>query len=108
MATGFSRPEVNQHVERVGHLASELERNGVCIVASFVSPYLESRRFVRNICQNYIEVYAQGRAPGSTGRFARATTRHINRHLAASLREIVDGPTIVAWRHILDALIGNS
>ena len=56
--TGFSRSEVNQHVERVGHLASELEKNGVFVVASFLSPYRESREFVREICKNYIEVYA--------------------------------------------------
>lgn len=55
--TGFTRNEVNQHIERVGHLASELERNGVFVVASFLSPYLESRRFVRSVCQNYIELY---------------------------------------------------
>ena len=56
--TGFSRPEVNQHIERVGHLASELEKNGVFVVASFLSPYRESRQFVRDICKNYIEIYA--------------------------------------------------
>lgn len=55
--TGFSRAEVNQHIERVGHLASELEKNGVFVVASFLSPYKESRDFVRNICTNYVEVY---------------------------------------------------
>jgi adenylylsulfate kinase len=55
--TGFSRDEVNQHIQRVGHLASELEKNGVFVVASFLSPYEESRRFVRNLCKNYVEVY---------------------------------------------------
>jgi adenylylsulfate kinase len=55
--TGFSRSEVNQHIERVGHLASELEKNGVFVVASFLSPYRESRQFVREVCKNYIEVH---------------------------------------------------
>ena len=55
--TGFSREEVNRHIKRVGHLASELEKNGVFVVASFLSPYEESRRFVRDVCENYIEVY---------------------------------------------------
>ncbi|MCC6278516.1 MAG: adenylyl-sulfate kinase [Oligoflexia bacterium] len=55
--TGFSRNERNLHIQRIGHLASCLEKNGVSVVASFISPYEESRRFVRNICQNFVEVY---------------------------------------------------
>jgi len=45
-ATGFSRAEVNLHIERVGYLASKLERNGVFVVASFISPHAESRDIV--------------------------------------------------------------
>ena len=55
--TGFSKHEVNEHIKRVGLLASRLENVGVFVVASFISPYQESREFVRKICQNYIEVY---------------------------------------------------
>ena len=38
-------------------LASRLENRGVCVVASFLSPYRESRDFVRDLCQNFIEVH---------------------------------------------------
>jgi len=55
--TGFTRDEVNEHIERVGLLASRLENRGVCVVASFLSPYRESRDFVRDLCQNFIEVH---------------------------------------------------
>ncbi len=55
--TGFTRDEVNSHIKRVGHLTSMMENNGISTIASFVSPFTESRDFVRNICQNYIEVY---------------------------------------------------
>jgi adenylylsulfate kinase len=55
--TGFARDEVDNHIKRVGHLASMLEKNGVITIASFVSPYKESRKFVRNLCDNYVEVY---------------------------------------------------
>jgi len=55
--TGFTRDEVNMHIERVGLLASRLEKSGVFVMASFISPYKESREFVRNICENYIEVH---------------------------------------------------
>ena len=55
--TGFTRDEVDNHIKRVGHLASMLEKNGIITIASFVSPYQESRQFVRNLCNNYVEVY---------------------------------------------------
>jgi adenylylsulfate kinase len=55
--TGFTREERDGHIKRVGYLASKLEKNGVSVVASFVSPYEESRQFVRGLCRNFIEVY---------------------------------------------------
>jgi adenylylsulfate kinase len=55
--TGFTRPERDAHIKRVGYLASKLEKNGVFVVASFVSPYEESRTFVRGLCQNFVEVH---------------------------------------------------
>jgi adenylylsulfate kinase len=55
--TGFTRPERDQHIRRVGFLASRLERQGVFVVASFVSPYQDSREFVRGLCRNFIEVW---------------------------------------------------
>ena len=55
--TGFSRQEVNQHIERVGHLASRLENRGVFVVASFLSPFEESREFVKNLSKNFIEIH---------------------------------------------------
>lgn len=56
-ATGFTRPERDAHLRRVGFLASKLEAQGVFVVASFVSPYEESRRFVRSLCRHFIEVH---------------------------------------------------
>jgi len=55
--TGFSKEERDRHIRRIGFLASMLERNGITVVASFIAPYKESRDFIRNICENYIEVY---------------------------------------------------
>lgn len=55
--TGFTRDEVNLHIERVGFLSSKLESQGVFVVASFLSPFEESREFVRKICKNFVEVH---------------------------------------------------
>jgi adenylylsulfate kinase len=56
-ATGFSRPERDAHIRRIGYLAGKLEQNGVWVVASFVSPYEESRQFVRKLCRRFVEVH---------------------------------------------------
>ena len=55
--TGFTKKERDEHVKRMGFLASMLERNGVTVLASFISPYRESRDFVRKMCKNFVEVY---------------------------------------------------
>jgi adenylylsulfate kinase len=56
-AIGFTRDERDAHIKRVGELASTLEQNGVSVVASLISPYEESRRFVRGLCRNFVEIY---------------------------------------------------
>jgi 3'(2'), 5'-bisphosphate nucleotidase len=55
--TGFSRPERDAHIRRVGWLASRLEHHGVTVVTSLVSPYVESRRFVRSLCRRFVEIW---------------------------------------------------
>ena len=55
--TGFTRPDRDAHIRRVGFLASRLESHGVFVVASLVSPYRESRDAVRAMCASFIEVY---------------------------------------------------
>ena len=55
--TGFTREERDTHVKRVGFLASKLESHGVFVVASFVSPYRDSRAFVRGLCSSFVEVH---------------------------------------------------
>ncbi len=56
-ATGFTRPERDQHIRRVGWLASRLEHHGVFVIASLVSPYQDSRQFVRGLCRRFLEIY---------------------------------------------------
>ena len=57
-ATGFSRAERDEHVKRVGFLASRLEKNGVFVIAALISPYRETRDFVRTLCNQFVEVHA--------------------------------------------------
>ncbi|MFP4487953.1 MAG: adenylyl-sulfate kinase [Bacteroidales bacterium] len=55
--TGFSKEERDRHIKRIGFLASILEKNGVIVIAAFISPYEESRQFVKSLCNNFIEVH---------------------------------------------------
>ncbi|MEX0720006.1 MAG: adenylyl-sulfate kinase [Balneolaceae bacterium] len=55
--TGFSKEERNAHIKRVGYLASRLQAHKVFVIGSFVSPYKESRDFVRELCEDFTEIY---------------------------------------------------
>jgi adenylylsulfate kinase len=55
--TGFTRAEREEHLRRTGYMASRLAEHGVTVVASFVSPYRESRDFIRRLCGDFIEIY---------------------------------------------------
>jgi len=55
--TGFTKAERDAHIRRVGHMASLLEKHGVFVAASFVSPYAESRNFVRGLCKRFVEIH---------------------------------------------------
>jgi 3'(2'), 5'-bisphosphate nucleotidase len=55
--TGFTRSERDSHIRRVGWMASRMESHGVVVVASLVSPYVESREFVRGLCQRFVEIW---------------------------------------------------
>ncbi|HEV7366275.1 MAG TPA: adenylyl-sulfate kinase, partial [Gemmatimonadales bacterium] len=55
--TGFSREERHEHNRRIAFLASRLEHHGVIVVASFVSPYRESRAFARSMAHRFAEVH---------------------------------------------------
>ncbi len=54
---GFSRSDRNRHMKRIGHLIKTLQNNSISTVASFVSPYRESRKAIREMVQNNIVVY---------------------------------------------------
>jgi len=56
-STGFTRDEREEHLRRTGYMASRLAAHGVTVVASFVSPYRESREFIRTLCPGFVEIY---------------------------------------------------
>ena len=55
--TGFTRAEREEHLRRTGYMASRLAAHGVTVIASFVSPYRESRDFIRRLCPGFVEIF---------------------------------------------------
>jgi adenylylsulfate kinase len=55
--TGFTRSEREEHLRRTGYMASRLAAHGITVIASFVSPYRESREFIRRVTGNFVEIY---------------------------------------------------
>ena len=55
--TGFTRAEREEHLRRTGYMASRLAAHGVTVIASFVSPYRESREFIRRLCPAFVEIF---------------------------------------------------
>ncbi|MDA8337482.1 MAG: adenylyl-sulfate kinase [Peptococcaceae bacterium] len=54
---GFSARDRQINIERVAFVAQLLNRNGVCVVASFITPYRRMQRFCRESIVRYAEVY---------------------------------------------------
>lgn len=56
---GYSREDRNRHMHRVGYLIQKLQKNSISTVASFVSPYRESRKAIREMVKHNIVVYVK-------------------------------------------------
>ena len=56
---GFSKEDRDKNIERVTFVAKLLTRNGVIVLATFVSPYIERRRQTREEIGEYVEVYVK-------------------------------------------------
>lgn len=54
---GYTREDRNRHMHRIGHLIKTLQNNSISTVSSFVSPYRESRKAIRNMVKNNIVIY---------------------------------------------------
>ena len=55
--TGFTKADRDEHIRRIGFLACMLEKHGVVVIASFVSPYADTRREVREECGTFVEIH---------------------------------------------------
>jgi adenylyl-sulfate kinase len=56
---GFTKEDRDKNIERVTFVAKLLSRNGVVVLASFISPYQAVREKVREETTNFIEVFVE-------------------------------------------------
>lgn len=60
---GFGKADRERHLHRVAHVSRLLARNGITVLASFVSPYRKVREEARRIIENdevrFFEVYVK-------------------------------------------------
>ncbi|MBN2334585.1 adenylyl-sulfate kinase [Candidatus Bathyarchaeota archaeon] len=56
---GFSKEDRDENIKRVTFVAKLLTRNGVKVLATFVSPYIERRRKTREEIGEFMEVYVR-------------------------------------------------
>jgi adenylyl-sulfate kinase len=56
---GFSKEDRDKNIERVTFVSKLLSRNGVAVLASFISPYRAVRQKVREETTNFIEVFVE-------------------------------------------------
>ena len=54
---GFSKADREENVRRLGFVAALLERHGIVVVVSAVSPYRSARDRVRNTSEHFVEVW---------------------------------------------------
>ena len=60
---GFTRPDREENIRRIGYVARTLARHRVAVISAAISPYRDSRDEVRRLASEagipFIEVYAQ-------------------------------------------------
>ncbi|MCW4050624.1 MAG: adenylyl-sulfate kinase [Candidatus Bathyarchaeota archaeon] len=56
---GFSKEDRDENISRVTFVAKLLTRNGVKVLATFVSPYIERRQRSRDEIGEFMEVYVR-------------------------------------------------
>ncbi|MCK9372261.1 MAG: adenylyl-sulfate kinase [Sulfuricurvum sp.] len=93
---GYSREERNRHMHRVGHLIKTLQNNSISTVASFVSPYRESRKAIREMVKNNVVVYIKAdietcKARDYKGVYAKAMSGELQNF--SGINDVYEEPT---------------
>ena len=56
---GFSKEDRDENIRRVSHLANNLTKSGLIVIATFVSPYKARREKTREEIGSFVEIYVK-------------------------------------------------
>ena len=54
---GFSKKDRDENIKRAVYIARLLSRNGIIVLATFISPFKKQREMVRKQVDNFVEVF---------------------------------------------------
>ncbi|MFO0662245.1 MAG: adenylyl-sulfate kinase [Polyangiaceae bacterium] len=54
---GFSREDRDTNIQRIGYVAHLLQRNGVFVITAAISPYRQTRDWVRELSRDFVEIF---------------------------------------------------
>lgn len=54
---GFSKEDRDTNIKRIGYVAKLLARNGVVAITAAISPYRETRDYIRSTYPDFVEVF---------------------------------------------------
>jgi adenylyl-sulfate kinase len=56
---GFSKEDRDTNIKRIGFVSKLLTRNGVFVIGAAISPYRDTREFVKQDIKDFIEIYVK-------------------------------------------------
>ena len=56
---GYSKEDRDKNITRATQLAALLTKNGIAVIASFISPYYETREYARQEIGSFVEIYVK-------------------------------------------------
>lgn len=56
---GFSKEDRDENIRRISFVSDILSRNGIGVIATFISPYKKTRKIVRDKATDFIEVFCK-------------------------------------------------
>ena len=56
---GFTKEDREKNLKRTAVLAKFLVENNVIVIASYISPFIEIRNYLRKVIPNFIEIYVE-------------------------------------------------
>jgi adenylylsulfate kinase len=101
---GFSKPDRDENIRRIGFVAELLTRHGVIVLVSAISPYRAAREEVRSRIGRFVEVYVNAPLSVCEQRDLKGIYRRARLGEIQALRESTI-PMKLRWRRMSSAVL---